>query len=182
VVEGAPTRRASELAPQPGESSRARFGRPRVLTRLVRGERGTAVVEFALVALPLCLIVFGILDFGRALNYYNNLTQIAGQGARAAAVNQNPLGGTANNLFQHQLACEGTTNELRSRINVQISRTPTNPGDPVTVTASFVFNFIPLVRPVSLTLSAAQTERYESSAAPTYSAGNDVTSGVLTCP
>jgi Flp pilus assembly protein TadG len=181
VAERAPTRRVSDLAPQPvREPSRARLGR--CLGRLGRSERGTAVVEFSLVALPLCLIVFGILHFGRALNYYNDLTQIAGQGARAAAVNQNPLGGAADNLFQHQLACEGNTNELKSRINVQITHAPTNAGDPVTVTASFVFQFIPLVRPVSLTLSASQTERYESSAAPTYSASNDVTGGVGTCP
>ncbi len=153
-----------------------------MLARLRRNEQGTAVVEFALVALPLCLIVFGILDFGRALNYYNDLTQIAGQGARAAAVNQNPLGGSADNHFQHQLACEGTTTELKSRIKVLIAHTPTNAGDPVTVTASFVFQFIPLVRPVSLTLSASQTERYESGAVPTYSASNDVTSGAGTCP
>jgi Flp pilus assembly protein TadG len=182
VVERAPTRRVSDLAPKPvRESSRARFIRP--LAWLRRSERGTAVVEFSLVALPLCLIVFGILDFGRALNYYNDLTQIAGQGARAAAVNQDPLGGAADNLFQHQLACEGNTNELKSRINVRITNTPTSAGQPVTVTASFDFQFIPLVRPVSLTLSASQTERYESSAAPTYSASNDVTTGgVGTCP
>src|SRR4051794_33778301 len=155
--------------------------RRELLSRCANDERGTAVVEFAIILLPLCLIVFGILDFGRALNYYNDLTQIAGQGARAAAVNQNALGGAANNLFQHQLACEGNTNELKSRINVQIAHTPTNAGDPVTVRASFVFQFIPLIRPVSLTLSASQTERYESSAAPTYNAANDVTSAG-TCP
>jgi len=71
---------------------------------------------------------------------------------------------------------------LKNGIHVQITNpTPTNVGDPVTVTASFVFNFIPLVRPVSLTLSAAQTERYESSAQPIFNATNNVTSAG-TCP
>src|SRR5262249_49943164 len=59
------------------------------MKQLFKNERGTAVVEFAVIALPLCLIIFGILDFGRALNYYNDVTQLAGQGARAAAVNEN---------------------------------------------------------------------------------------------
>src|SRR3954462_14142851 len=60
--------------------------------RLRRNERGTAVVEFALVSIPLFLLVLGIVDFGRALNYYNNLTQLAAQGARSAVVDRNPDG------------------------------------------------------------------------------------------
>lgn len=158
-----------------------------MLARLWRSERGTAVVEFALVAMPLCLIVFGILDFGRALNYYNDLTQISGQGARAAAVNQDPLGGPAAVNFQHQLACEGTTGELRNGINVSITQTPTNTGDPVTVTSSYTFKYLGFLSsvaglPLTLTLSAAQTERYEAPVAPGYSASNNVTGGAGTCP
>ena len=58
--------------------------------RLARSERGTAIVEFALIAPLLFFLVFGIIEFGRALNYYNDLTQLAGQGARAAIVSRNP--------------------------------------------------------------------------------------------
>ena len=36
------------------------------------GERGAAVVEFAIIVLPLLLIVFGIFDFGRV--YFEQLT------------------------------------------------------------------------------------------------------------
>ena len=66
---------------------------------LARSERGTAIVEFALIAPLLFFLVFGIIEFGRALNYYNDLTQLAGQGARAAIVSRNPDStavGTAN--------------------------------------------------------------------------------------
>jgi hypothetical protein len=149
--------------------------------RLHSDERGTAVVEFALIALPLCLIVFGVLDLGRALNYYNNLTQISGQGARAAAVNQDPNGGTANNLFQRQLACAVVSPELRSGINVRITTMPAAIGDPVTITTSYRFHFIPLLR-LSLTLSAAQTERYEAAGGPNYGTTNDINNGPPTCP
>jgi Flp pilus assembly protein TadG len=148
----------------------ARFRRSRSRA-FVRDERGTAVVEFALVLIPLSLIIFGILDFGRALNYYNDLTQLAGQGARAASVNQNPDGTPADATFATQLACQADSPELRSRIRVQVTTAPastdTQPaGKPVTVTTSFVFNFIPLVHAVSINLSSAQTERYESGNAP----------------
>ena len=133
-------------------------------------------------AIPLCLIVFGILDFGRALNYYNDLTQLAGQGARAATVNQNPLGGGANTSFQHQLACEATSGELTDGINVAVTTTPAKVGDPVTITASYTFRFIPFLKLGNLTLSAAQTQRYESPTAPGFSAANNVTGGAGTCP
>ena len=75
----------SEVAASAREPSRPSV-RPRGVGCRLRSERGTAVVEFALVGPILFLLVLGILDFGRALNYYNTLTQLAGQGARAAAV------------------------------------------------------------------------------------------------
>jgi Flp pilus assembly protein TadG len=147
--------------------------RPRLhVRRLLRSERGTAVVEFALVAVPLFLIVLGILDFGRALNYYNDLTQLAGQGARAAAVNQNVNGTPANGSFQQMLAAEADSPELKSssnHLNVCVTSVPTAVGSPVTVTATYSFHFIPLVHPVAITLSASQTERSET-ATPGYSA------------
>ena len=152
VVEGCGGRGIAPAGPE---------GSPRVPMRLrrlaLRGrdERGTAVVEFALVLLPLCLIVFGILDFGRALNYYNNLTQ---------------------------LACEAGSPELKKGIAVQMTTAPlstdTQPtGKPVTVTANYTFTFIPLVHAVSINLSAASTQRWES--------GNPPPAGVTaagTCP
>ena len=183
MVEGALSGETPAASGPNRESPRPRFARVGILARLWRNERGTAVVEFSLIVLPLVLIVVGILDFGRALNYYNALTQIAGQGSRAASVNQNPLGGAASATFQHQLGCAATSDELRRDIRVRITTAPTTVGDPVTITTSYRFKFIPLLR-VGLTLSAAQTQRYESSAAPSYSSASDITTtgGVGACP
>jgi Flp pilus assembly protein TadG len=50
------------------------------------GDRGTAALEFALVLPVLLLIVFGIIDFGRALNAQITLTGAAREGARLAAL------------------------------------------------------------------------------------------------
>jgi Flp pilus assembly protein TadG len=49
-------------------------------------DRGTAAVEFALVLPILLLILFGIIDFGRALNAQIELTGAAREGARLAAL------------------------------------------------------------------------------------------------
>ena len=151
-------------------------------------QRGTAVVEFALIAPLLFLLIFGIVDFGRALDYYNQLTQLAGQGARAAAVNRNPDGtalSSANHYsIQQQLATTYTKQpELRNGIVVCImSPVPANPGDPVTVKATYKFNFVPLIGAAAgalggLTLTATETQRaatapVDTNGLATYQAGN----------
>ncbi len=49
-------------------------------------DRGATAVEFALVLPLLLLLVFGIIDFGRALNAQITLTQAAREGARLEAL------------------------------------------------------------------------------------------------
>jgi Flp pilus assembly protein TadG len=173
--------RSSGSGVVPGADAERRF------RRLFRSQRGTAVVEFALVAPILFLLVIGILDFGRALNYYNDLTQISGQGARAAAISRNPDGssigqaaGTVDDgdcggktySIQCQLAnYYTTTRELKSGVHVCIPSLPTGVGAPVTVHSTFDFNFTGNIFGfTTITLSSTQTERSE--ATPTYSAGD----------
>jgi Flp pilus assembly protein TadG len=177
MAEGVPTLVARHAREQATEPSR--------LFRLFRGvrrdQRGVAVVEFALVAIPLFLLVFGIIDFGRALNYYNDLTQLAGQGARFAAVNQEPgsAGGTASPAptFQNDLKAFADSPELKSPssdFKICIAAAPSGTtwanGDPIKVTASYTFKFIPFISAVNLNLSSSQTERFEGIAS-TFTAG-----------
>jgi Flp pilus assembly protein TadG len=139
------------------------------LSALQRDQRGTAVVEFALIAIPLCLIVLGILDFGRALNYYNDVTQLAGAGARAASVNTNIDGTVADGNFQADLAAQNDSPELKNKVQVCIQSVPTQVGQPVTVTVKYRFHFTALVASIPITLRASQSVRSEV-ANPGYSA------------
>ena len=57
----------------------------------IRGHsKGQTLVEFALVLPVIILIIFGTLDFARAVFTYNTLSEAAKQGARVAIVNQDP--------------------------------------------------------------------------------------------
>ncbi|MCL4368042.1 MAG: pilus assembly protein [Actinobacteria bacterium] len=56
------------------------------LPRLDRDERGTAALEFSLVSLLVFLLLFGIIDFGLAMNAQLVLVSAAREGARRAAV------------------------------------------------------------------------------------------------
>lgn len=67
-----------------------------------RDETGAALLEFALFAGLLLVLLFGIIDFGRALFTANNLTAAAREGARYAAVLNDPPGSVA--AIQQQVA------------------------------------------------------------------------------
>jgi len=66
----------------------------RLLHVLRRSEDGQAVVELAVVLPVLLILVLGIVDFGRAVNYWNNQTHLANLAARYAAVGS--TGGICN--------------------------------------------------------------------------------------
>jgi Flp pilus assembly protein TadG len=143
------------------------------LRALVRNESGTALVEFALILPILMALTIGILDFGRALNYYNQLSQLAGQGARAAAVNCNPDGScpVSGQSIQVQIAENYAQGALTKKMSACIAGA-SGVGQPVTVTASYQFNpvgFLPFISGSTFTISASQTERQE--VAPSYSTG-----------
>src|SRR5207302_5587027 len=62
--------------------------------RLGRDERGTSVTELALVLPLLLLLILGMIDFGKAINYWIDNTHLANEGARLAVVNSDPGGAT----------------------------------------------------------------------------------------
>ena len=51
-----------------------------------RGEGGQALAEFALVSLIFFMLIFGMIDIGRAVWHYNTLSQATREGTRYAIV------------------------------------------------------------------------------------------------
>ncbi len=119
----------------------------------VDGDRGAAAVEFALVLPLLLLLIFGIVDFGRAWNMQLALTQAAREGVRSVAL------------------ADGTNAAQRTRdaafpvtgITVAVAACPATvtPASDAQVTASRTYNYI---TPVSGILNVMG---YPSLAAPT---------------
>jgi hypothetical protein len=63
----------------------------------VEGQRSQSIVEFALIAPVLLLILFGIVDFGRVIYIYATLNQAVHEGARTA-IRASPLLPTNNDV------------------------------------------------------------------------------------
>jgi Flp pilus assembly protein TadG len=53
-------------------------------------ERGVALIEFALVLPMVLLLLLGMIDVGKAINYWNDETHLANEASRAVAVNNSP--------------------------------------------------------------------------------------------
>jgi Flp pilus assembly protein TadG len=83
--------------------------------RRLRAQSGTAIVEMALVLPILLFLALGIVDFGRAINYSNDVNQIAADGARYAAVNKNPGMALTPQVtdFRQWLRNQADTSELK---------------------------------------------------------------------
>jgi Flp pilus assembly protein TadG len=96
-------------------------------------DRGAAAVEFALLFPLLMLIVFGIIDFGRALNAQITLTQAAREGARLDAL------GEPDVSAETQAAATGL-----SPVTVTVTACPLGAGPSVNavVNVSYSFNFV----------------------------------------
>ena len=124
--------------------------------------------------LPLALLlVVGLLEFGRAFNYWNDVNHLAAEAARYASVNRTPSGGD----LRTYIADRADTQELRDGAVVCISfpngGTP-KVNDPVRVSVTYEGAWFSGVLPSAglspgLTLRGEAEHRLE--VLPTYAAG-----------
>ena len=83
--------------------------------------KGQALAEFALILPVLALLLFAILDLGRAVYVYNTLANAARQGARVAAVNQNAGNGNCDPLDRTRWSIVQCV--LEAGVSIPIQRT-----------------------------------------------------------
>jgi Flp pilus assembly protein TadG len=124
-------------------------GYPRLLTRQRHpddGRRprsddsGQAMVEFALILPILCLILFGILQFGIVLMHYHEVTGASRAGARKASVCKSCANGAQAAID----AARNSTSALdKTKVSVTLSPSSASAwtrGSDVAVTASYPYS------------------------------------------
>lgn len=114
-------------------------------------ERGTAIVEFALVLPILVMLVFGIIEFGRGYNAKITVTHAAREGARVLALTADPVAAEA--------AVVGAATSLDSA-SVVVTSSACTPGTPASVTVEYPFSYdIPLVGGATRTITGVGVMR-----------------------
>ncbi len=142
-------------------------------------DSGSAMIEFALVLPLLLLLIMGIVDFGRALNYWIDETHLANEAARFAAVGRNPGNDSGGLTLQQWTRSQAVTTELRDGGGLKAGGMkvclsfPNGPqvGEPVEVEVSTTFNWLPFLADppaflgtglTDVDLSASSTMRLEA--------------------
>lgn len=123
------------------------------------GQRGATLLEFALIMVIVLALIFGIIDFGRALYSYHFVAEVAREATRFASVRGATSCGTSVTPcavvqtdvqnFVNQIVPQGigpnpvnaTLNYLNPSNLPICNSTPNYPGCTVQVTVNFQFNF-----------------------------------------
>ena len=126
-----------------------------------RSEKGQTMVEFAMVLPILCVLLFGVIQFGILFNNYVTLTDAVRAGARKAAVSRELGSGAAVSATQQAVQNSATDLDKSKLTPIQVTSTWQH-GDPVTVHAEYPYN-ISLLNWViaSGQLKSTTTERVE---------------------
>ncbi len=101
-------------------------------------DRGAAAVEFALMLPLLLLIIFGVIDFGRALNAQITITQAAREGARLDALGQS----NAAVVSRTQTAATGLSLPAADVTETQVCAAGAGATADAQVTVTYSFSFI----------------------------------------
>lgn len=110
-----------------------------------RQEQGAVAVEFALILPILVLLVFGIVEFGRAYNAKISLQHAAREGVRVHALQTG----------EDPVAITKAAAASLDGSQITVAFTACNSGDPTELTATYPFSYnVPLLGAGTLDLTA----------------------------
>jgi Flp pilus assembly protein TadG len=125
------------------------------MRRLGNRERGGTLVEAALVLPILILLIFGLVEFGRAYNAQITLTHAAREGVRVLATTQDQAAAATASI--------GAATSLEGAL-IGVSADPCTAGQPTSVTLTYPFTYdIPLFGSNTVTLTGKGVMRCEGS-------------------
>jgi Flp pilus assembly protein TadG len=144
---------------------------------LRREEHGVALPEFALILPILAALLFGMLDFGRAVNYWTDATHLTHEGARMAAVGKWP-GSDGGTSLASYLRNQADTDELENGSTSVVTplsvcvNVGANVGDPIVVRATFTYRWLAVLNldstETTITSSATMRREVLPATAPNY--------------
>jgi Flp pilus assembly protein TadG len=124
----------------------------RRLRELASHDSGQSLVEFALVVVMLLLLVVGIVEFGRALNVYQILTNASREGARLASL---PDGFTTSAAVEdrvHTYLTSGGLDPATASVVIGGGGVDGGIGSQVSITVSYPYQFLyvgPIIRMIN---------------------------------
>jgi Flp pilus assembly protein TadG len=104
----------------------------------IRSNNGQTIVEFALILPILCVLLFGVIQFGILFNNYVTLTDAVRAGARKAAVSR-PLGASGAISAAQQAVRDAATDLDPSKLPDATVTSSWDHGEPVTVCAKYPY-------------------------------------------
>lgn len=127
----------------------------------LRNDKGQTMVEFAMVLPLLCLLLFGVIQFGIVFNHYLDLTDAVRAGARKAAVSRQTPDPSGPTGVTTQAVVDSAGDITINPAQVTVT-SDWQPGDDVTVRAAYpysisLFGFVV----ASGNLHSTTTERVE---------------------
>jgi Flp pilus assembly protein TadG len=128
----------------------------------LRGEHGSASVEFAIIAVVLLTVVFGIIEFGILMFDQHVLTNASREGARAGVVMRVPrlsdaaIIGKVNEYAQEHMVTFGSSSTLTTTVTPdEASRVGPLFGTEMKVNVEYQYDFLVLsivgLGPITLT-------------------------------
>lgn len=110
------------------------------MPRRFRSERGSTMVEGALCLMVFLMMIFGIMDFGRAVFAYNSISWAAREGARYAMVRGSSSGHQATATDVKNYVLSRTVGMVSSDIGVSTTWNPdASAGSTVSVAVTYSF-------------------------------------------
>lgn len=117
------------------------------MKRKLHDQKGVAAVEFALILLPLVLLIFGAIEFTTALYDKAVITNASREGARVGIVfnNGTPVSdGEITNAVNTYCSDHLISFGGPSTVSTEIVRGGDTTGSPLTVRVNYTYNFLVL--------------------------------------
>jgi Flp pilus assembly protein TadG len=128
------------------------------MRKLLRSERGTAILETAITIPMLLLVAVGIFEFGRAFQTWQVLTNAAREGARRSAM-PNATSASVETVVRNYMQTGALSGYASASVAVDRGATITVNGSPESassVTVDYPYNFM-VLQPVAQLVTPGTT-------------------------